>query len=104
MTSGKIKVALMPRHGPFLLTEKQIELLAAAGINVDSDGRIGNTCDFISRHHPALIAAIEQAPGFGFVEAHEIDGNRYHIDQSEWGETLLTPESVPWVVVGNVSR
>lgn len=95
----KTKVAFMPRHMPFLLSDKQVELLTEAAIDVDEDGRIGGTCDFIPRHHPALIAAIEKAPGLGFIEVREIDGDRYFVDQGEWGETLLTPESIPWVVV-----
>lgn len=62
-------------------------------------------CWEIDRHDPILVQVVqelgEKANGdFANLTIHQISGNRYRIDDYDGQETVVEPNDLDWIVVG----
>ena len=51
------------------------------------------------RHHPALVAAVESLSDTGDLAICEIDSDKYHIDEYDGMETVMTPDDIEWISI-----
>lgn len=92
---SKIKVVYNARHGGFSLSaEGQRMLFALGGVDPSKP----------ARHNPSLVRVVETlgAKANGSCAQLcivEIEGNKYHINEAEGLEQVITPGDITWIMV-----
>lgn len=107
MTPKKNKIVLNTCYGGFVLSDKALKFLEARGCAVQwgpGEFAINYLKEELPRHHPLLVECVETLgkDAFGFcskLEVCEIEGNCYKIGEYDGYESILTPESLDWVVI-----